>query len=276
MKLNLTDLNIWEIQLIQRLKNKRIELNLTQEKLAKKSGFSRMTIIDFENFHKRPTYKIIEKISRSLGFSDSDIDEFRKFIEKRNKPDYSSYKITGVKLSDSFIFNENKFKLLDATNEVVFVPGRIVDIILKIPYIYAVQIKDKSNEPVIKQDDFVVVKYTKKINLEQLQDDNIVVLANSKKDVWIRKVKRIYYHSSSLSGFAQSKKLILFEPLNPESYYAEYDWDNRNPSYGIYDDRVFVIDKKSDIKVIGVVLTIINGNMLNNIELDILIDFLED
>lgn len=56
-----------QYKVIQELVNYRIDNNITQDELAKKTGISKSNISRFESGKHSPTLKMVEKIANGLG-----------------------------------------------------------------------------------------------------------------------------------------------------------------------------------------------------------------
>ena len=61
--------DIIEVMLLERIRHSRKEKGLSQEQLAKISGLSRSSIINFETGRRDPRVKDLRKIARALGVS---------------------------------------------------------------------------------------------------------------------------------------------------------------------------------------------------------------
>lgn len=63
----------------KRLKQLRLEANLTQEKLSIATGLSQTYISGIETGHRNPSIKTLDKIAKALGVSISDITNFNDY-----------------------------------------------------------------------------------------------------------------------------------------------------------------------------------------------------
>jgi transcriptional regulator with XRE-family HTH domain len=63
----------------KRLKQLRLESNLTQEKLAIATGLSQTYISGVESGIRNPSYKTLDKIAKALSISVSDITNFKDY-----------------------------------------------------------------------------------------------------------------------------------------------------------------------------------------------------
>ncbi|MCL6119971.1 MAG: helix-turn-helix domain-containing protein [Deltaproteobacteria bacterium] len=292
-------LNIFEVKLIEKLKNLRIEQNLTQAELAKKAGLSRVSVTELETFRKKPTSKIIEKISNALDFPDY-VKELKKIVEKQNEEfeEKSSNLIENrfnpIPLSDKLISDkEDLLKLKKNTEgQFVFVPGKMAVVISKINGIYAYKMHDPSMEPTIKEGDFLIIKYLKQTLMPDdllasmyFADSSIVVISNGKES-FVRRMKKIrYYTRFNAKGKGNNKTdknypkdIVFFIADNPfdNGFYIEPEWDINNravtdETYLEIDTRTFSIDDNSDFKIIGVVIMIVKGNPINDMDIEALL-----
>ncbi|MDH7577144.1 MAG: helix-turn-helix transcriptional regulator [Bacillota bacterium] len=58
---------------MQRLKNLRMEQNLSQQELAKRAGLGQSTIHYIETGYKSPTLKVLRKLAAALGVTVSEL-----------------------------------------------------------------------------------------------------------------------------------------------------------------------------------------------------------
>lgn len=67
--------DIYEVEkrFVNNLKNRRKELNMTQEELAKKTGLSQQVISDIENHERKPTLINVIRFLRGLELDINDI-----------------------------------------------------------------------------------------------------------------------------------------------------------------------------------------------------------
>jgi transcriptional regulator with XRE-family HTH domain len=292
-------LNVFEVKLIEKLKNLRIEQNLTQEELAKRAGLSRVSITELETFRKKPTSKIIEKISKTLDFPDY-VKELKKIVEKQNEEfeektsNLIENRFNPVPLSDKLITDKEELLKLNENTKgpFVFVPGRMAVVISKINGIYAYKMPDPSMEPTIKEGDFLIIKYLKQTLMPDdllasmyFGDSSIVVISNGKQN-FIRRMKKIRYYTrfnaknkgNNKTDKNYPKDIVFFIADNPfdNGFYFEPEWDTNNravtdETYNEIDTRTFSIDDNSDFKIIGVVIMIVKGNPINDIDIEALL-----
>lgn len=290
-------LNIFEIKLIEKLKNLRIKQLLTQEQLAEKVGLSRVSIAELETFRKKPNTKIIEKISRALDFPDY-VKELKNIVEEQNRKfeeDTSNFienRFNPIPLSKKIIINDKELaelnKKAETSGPFVFVPGRLASVISKIKGIYAYKMNDTSMEPAIKKGDFLIIKYLKKnlwpddvfasglnASLYKGNEDGPVVAISDMEYSYIRRMKKVSYYLK-FSGQKTPNEFLFFQSDHfPDTdFYEETEWDddNRIEGWSGGDSRTFSFDDTSDFRISGIVIMTLNGNLVNRMDIDILLN----
>ena len=66
--------------------------------------------------------------------------------------------------------------------------------------------------------------------------------------------------------------ITFLVPLSDESVETEYTNYGKHEDYNYIDNRTFVLDKSSDIKICGVVIAKVYGNYFDDISLDLIIN----
>lgn len=260
-----------EKEFIKSMKTIRIAKNLSQDELAKKAGVSRLSIILLENQQRKPSEKLINKLVNTL--SNEYLNKLAKNIisesQNNNEIDYSGYEFKPVPISDKIITSKEDINNIGNKTATVFIPGQIASRISLLKDVYAYKMPDNSMSPEFKKGDFVIIKYVNNLKPEEVDEFNRNDFFVALNCGLIRKIHKIIYHENNT--FETFKTMTFLIPLDDSSVETEFSDYGRLEDYNFIDNRTFLLNKKSDIKICGIVIAKVAGNYLDEISLDLLI-----
>ena len=259
-----------EKEFIKKIKEVRISKNISQADLANKTDVSRLTIVEFENFKRKPSDKLLKKFINI--FNDEYLNKLSNSIKQEREDqekniDYSGYEFKPVPISNEIITSKTDIKNLTNNKAVVFIPGKIAEVISKMKDVYAYKMPDNSMSPEFKKGDFAIIKYIENIKPKDIEDFNLIDFTVALSNRLIRKIKKILYFDSS---FEKNKTITFLVPLLDESVETEYTNYGKFEDYNYIDNRTYTLS--SNLKICGVVIAKVYGNYMDDITLDLIIN----